>query len=115
LKQGIVPKGWKRANVSPIFKNGNKKSRAENYCPLSLTSQVFEALTREAIVGHLEDNLLLRDSQHGFRRGRSCLSNLLTFLDKVSGCVDEGKNVYVLFLDFAKAFDKVPYHGLSKK
>jgi len=50
---------------------------------------------RDVIVSHLEDNLLLRDSQHGFCRGRSCLSNLLTFLDKVSGCVDERESVRV--------------------
>ena len=117
LKEGIVPEDWKRANVSPIFKNGSKNC-AGNYRPVSLTSQickVFEALMRDAIVGHLEDNLLLRESQHGFRRGRSCLSNLLTFLDKVSGYMDEGENVDVLFLDFAKAFDKVPHQRLSKK
>ena len=63
---------------------------------------------RDVIVRHLEDNELLKDSQHGFRRGRSCLTNLLTFLDRVSGCLDEGEAVDVVFLDFAKAFDKVP-------
>jgi len=51
---------------------------------------------------------MLRDTQHGFRKGRSCLTNLLSFLDKVSGCVDDGLNVDVIFLDFAKAFYKFP-------
>ena len=55
---------------------------------------------------HLEANLLISDSQHGFRKGRSCLTNLLTFLDKVTSCVT-GNDVDVVFLDFAKAFDKV--------
>ena len=64
---------------------------------------------------HLESHQLLRDSQHGFRRGRSCLTNLLSFLDKVSGIVDDGECVDVIFLDFAKAFDKVPHHRLLKK
>ena len=53
---------------------------------------------------HLEDNLLILESQHGFRKGRSCLTNLLTFLDKVTTYVDSGKDVDVVFLDFAKAF-----------
>jgi len=117
LKEGVVPDDWKRANVCPIFKNGSR-NLAENYRPVSLTSQickVFEALMRDAIVGHLEANELLRDSQHGFRRGRSCLSNLLTFLDKVSGCMDDGDCMDVVFLDFAKAFDKVPHRRLAKK
>ena len=64
---------------------------------------------------HLESHQLLIDSQHGFRRGRSCLTNLLSFLDKVSGVVDDGECVDVIFLDFVKAFDKVPHHRLLKK
>jgi len=53
--------------------------------------KVFETLVRDAIVKHLEEKQLLRDTQHGFRKGRSCLTNLLSFLDKVSGCVDNGQ------------------------
>ena len=93
LKEGVVPGDWKNANVCPIFKNGSRHLAA-NYRPVSLTSQickVFESLMRDVIVRHLEDNELLKDSQHGFRRGRSCLTNLLTFLDRVSGCLDEGR------------------------
>ena len=56
----------------------------------------------------------ISDSQHGFRRGRSCLTNLLTFLDKVKSYVDTGDDVDAVFLDFAKAFDKVPYMRLTK-
>lgn len=117
MEEGIVPEDWKRANVCPIYKKGNR-SLAENYRPVSLTSQVckvFETLIRDCIVKHLEEHQLLRDTQHGFRKGRSCLTNLLTFLDKVSGCVDDGESVDVIFLDFAKAFDKVPHQRLSSK
>ena len=64
---------------------------------------------------HLVKNQLLRDSQHGFLRGRSCLSNLLTFLDKVTDCVDKGIDVDVIFLDLAKAFDKVSHTRLMNK
>jgi len=56
---------------------------------------------------------LITDSQHGFRKGQSCLTNLLEFLEKVTGCVDAGGNV--AFLDFAKAFDKVPHKRLILK
>ena len=51
---------------------------------------------------HLENNRLIRDSQHGFRSSRSCLSNLLEFLDKVTQAIDEGNSVDVVYLDFAK-------------
>ena len=67
------------------------------------------------MVKHLEGNNLIHDSQHGFRTGRSCLTNLLTFLDRVTGCIDTGDSVDVVFLDFAKAFDKVSHSRLAVK
>jgi len=109
LDQGVIPEDWRMANVSPIFKKGCR-SEASNYRPVSLTSQVckiYESILRDAIIDHLVKNQLIRDSQHGFLRGRSCLSNLLTFLDKVTEDV--------IFLDFAKAFDKVPHARLMNK
>jgi len=66
-------------------------------------------------VEYLESNQLITTSQHGFRKGRSCLTNLLDFLDKVTGYVDSGDNVDVVFLDFAKAFDKVSHRRLLLK
>ena len=85
---------------------------------MSLTSQISklcESLIRDVLVEHLEINKLIHDSQHGFRSGRSCLSNLLEFLDKVTQAFDEANNVDVIYLDFAKAFDKVPHQRLLHK
>ena len=70
--------------------------------------KLFETIMRDAFT--MENNHLILDSQHGFRKGRSCLTNLLEFLDRVTGCVDAGDSVDVIFLDFAKASDKVPHH-----
>ena len=64
---------------------------------------------------YLETNLLIFDSQHGFCKGRSCLSNLLVFLHKVTGSIDSGEAVDVILMDFAKAFDKVPHIRLGRK
>ena len=58
---------------------------------------------------------LIRNSQHGFRKGRSCLTNLLLFWDKVLHGVNDGFSVDVVFLDLAKAFDKVPHKRLLEK
>ena len=63
----------------------------------------------------MEKNYLIRDTQHGFRKRKSCLSNLLEFLDKVTRAVDEGVSVDAVFLDFAKAFDKVLHDRLIEK
>ena len=59
--------------------------------------------------------ILIRDTQHGFRKGRSCLSNLLCFLDRVTGLVDNGFSLDIVYLDLAKAFDKVPHQRLLNK
>ena len=117
MSEGKVPDDWRRANVAPIFKSG-ARNRAENYRPVSLTSQVckiLETLIRDTIVNHLETHKLLKSSQHGFRKGRSCMTNLITFMDKVTECLDGGDSVDVVFLDFAKAFDKVPHVRLLRK
>ena len=70
---------------------------------------------RDTMVRHLEEKLQIGNSQHGFRKGRSCLSNMLSFLDKVTHSVDSGNSIDVIFLDFTKAFDKVPHKRLILK
>jgi len=84
---------------------------------LTVTSQVskiMELLIRDAIVSHLEQFKLLCASQHGFRSGKSCLNNLLTFLDEVTRSVEEGHSVDVIYLDFAEVFDKVPHQTFGE-
>jgi len=117
MKSGQVPADWKEANVVPVFKGGCRNV-ATNYRPISLTSQlskVLETIVRDQVVEFLEVNKLIRDSQHGFRKGSSCLTNTLLLLDKVLHSVDEGHDVDVVFLDLAKAFDKVPHKRLLEK
>jgi len=117
LDSGLVPDDWKAAYVTPVYKK-DAKSNVSNYRPISLTSQlckVFEAIVRDAIVNHLEEHGLVHDTQHGFRKGGSCLSNLLQFLDQVTQCIDDGICADVIYLDFAKAFDKVPHQRLLEK
>ena len=73
---------WREANVTAIFKKKGSRCEPGNYRPVSLTSQIgkiFERLLRDRIVSFLEENGKLRDSQHGFRAKRSCLTNLLEF------------------------------------
>ena len=70
---------------------------------------------RDQVIEFLESNQLIKDSQHGFKKGGSCLTNLLSFLDKVLYSVNEGYPIDVVFLDLAKAFDKAPHQRLLKK
>ncbi|KAK4831824.1 hypothetical protein QYF61_019347 [Mycteria americana] len=113
---GEVPADWRLANVTPIFKKGRKEDLG-NYRPVSLTSvpgKLMEQIILSAITWHVENNQGIKPSQHGFRKGRSCLTNLI-FYDKVTRLVDEGKAVDVVYLDFSKAFDTVSHSILPEK
>jgi hypothetical protein len=92
LSTGEIPADWKRAKVTPIFKNGSK-SDPGNYGPVSLTSvccKILETLARDGIMSHLESNNLISQQEHGFLPGKSCSTNLLEFIEKVTSAVDEG-------------------------
>ncbi|XP_074987510.1 histidine--tRNA ligase, cytoplasmic isoform X4 [Caretta caretta] len=105
-RSGEVLDDWKKANVVPIFKKG-KKEDPGNYRPVSLTSvpgKIMEQVLKESILKHLEEGKVIRNSQHAFTKGKSCLTNLIAFYDEITGSVDEGKAVDVWFLDFSKAF-----------
>ena len=109
LVAGDIPAMLKHAFVIPIHKGGSRGLPA-NFRPVSLTSHImktFERVVREVLVCHLEANSKLNPSQHGFRNKRSCLSQLLEYHDHVLSILEEGQNVDSIYLDFAKAFDKV--------
>ena len=67
------------------------------------------------MVLHLSQHSLIRSSQHGFMAKKSCLTNLLEYLEELSSLVDKGHAVDIVYLDFSKAFDKVPHQRLLLK
>ena len=111
LQEGIVPLEWKEANIIPLFKKGSR-NKFVNYWPVSLTSEIcklLETIIRDHMMDFLIKHKLINHSQHGFLKARSCLTNLLCFLEEITKWVDDGSPVDVVYLDFQKAFDKVPH------
>ena len=118
LQTGIVPKEWKRADIVPIYKNGSKMEPL-NYRPVSLTSilcKVCEEVIKAKWSEYLERENILSERQFGFRKGRSCVSNLLCFYSRVTDILQHREGwVDAIYLDLRKAFDKVPHNRLMWK
>ena len=117
LSSGVVPADWRTAYVTPIYKKGEHYDPA-NYRPVSLTSVVCKLLEHVVVsnvMKHFETNKILTDNQHGFRRERSCETQLLEFTEELLTNLEGGQQTDVLIMDFAKAFDKVNHSLLSHK
>ena len=114
LSRGTLPVDWKTVNVVPVFNSG-EQTATDNYRPVSLTSMVVKSLERlihNHIMSFLSDNKFLCDNQHGFRPLRSCVTQLLQLVHEWLSILEERGFVDAIFLDFAKAFDKVSHPHL---
>ena len=114
---GTVPKDWRTANVTAIFKKG-EKFKASNYRPVSLTSlccKIQEHVITSNVLKHLENHDILTDCQHGFRARRSCETQLLTLAQELLAGLDKKHQHDLIILDFSKAFDRVPHQRLMRK
>ena len=117
LDKAVVPKDWKKAIICPAFKKG-ERHQASNYRPISLTcvtSKVLEHIVTSQIMSFAEEEKLLFENQHGFRKNRGCERQLVEFVTDVSKRLDEGKETEACIMDFSKAFDKVNHQKLITK
>ena len=117
LNTGTFPDELKKANVTPIPKKGSK-SDVKNYRPISLTSILSKCLEHIVVsnfMDHLESNNILTPYQHGFRKHRSTVTQLLLTCNDFATSLDNHSQVDGILLDFSKAFDKVSHKHLFYK
>ena len=117
LETGSLPDDWRRANISPIFKKG-ERTKPSNYRPVSLTSiccKVMEHIIHSNIMSHLDKYDILTDKQHGFRQKRSCDSQLILTTYDLAKTLDNRQQTDIVIMDFSKAFDVVPHRRLMLK
>ena len=119
LYTSIYPDMWKLANVTPIFKKGDKQL-IKNYRPISLLpicGKILEKLIFNELYSYLNTNNLITKKQSGFRPGDSTTNQLLYLIDEIHQAFDctESLEVRAVFLDISKAFDKVWHEGLLFK
>ena len=114
LQTGTVHDDWKAANVSAVFKKGQRYDSA-NYRPVSLTCpccKILEHIIVGNVMKHVDYYKILSDCQHGFRARRSCETQLVTLRHDLTSSLDKGIQTEMVVLDFSKAFDRVPHQRL---
>lgn len=117
LLTATLPRDWRIARVIPIFKKGDRLI-PDNYRPISLTStccKLIEHIIANRILEFLERHSILTSFQHGFRKGYSTVTQLVTVTHEFAKALDNNVQVDTIFLDLSKAFDKVPHDKLIQK
>jgi len=117
FKDGVLPLGWKIANVTPVHKKGPTIDPS-NYRPISLTStccRVMERIINNELINYLLLNNLITKEQHGFIRKRSTCSNILESLHDWTLNLQCHIPTDVVYFDFKKAFDSVAHPKLQIK
>lgn len=117
MKDNVLPKSWKRAYVTPVFKKG-ANCDPNNYRPISLTStccKLMEKIVNTEILNYLTLNNLLTLHQHGFLNKKSTITNLLEATHDWSLSMEAKTSSHVIYFDLAKAFDSVSHSKLMTK
>lgn len=115
LSLGKFPDQWKLANVFPVHKSDDS-TLSKNYRPISLLCIISKCLER-CVFNHCYTLISpqIYHLQHGFLRNRSSVTQLLQVYHEAIQALAKGKEVDIAYLDFAKAFDKVPHCALLNK
>ena len=117
IKQAKLPTEWKKANVVPVHKKGDKQI-LKNYRPVSLLpicGKIFERLIYNNLFEYFIEKDLISQNQSGFKPGDSCINQLISITHEIYQSFDDGLKNRGVFLDISKAFDEVWHEDLLYK
>ncbi|CAB4023601.1 Hypothetical predicted protein, partial [Paramuricea clavata] len=117
VQQCKIPGEWKKAKVTPLYKNG-AKSDPKKFRPISVlpvVSKVHERLIHNQLASYFDENNLLCRSQSGFRKKHSTETAVTHFADQILMGMDKGLVTGAVFIDLAKAFDTIDHDVLIRK
>jgi hypothetical protein len=115
LQTGCFPTAWKISYITPIFKSGNKNV-VNNYRPIcrnSSIAQIFDCIVTKKLTLTFKD--FIAPQQHGFCKGRSTLTNLISFTERIHSAFSSRCQFDAIYTDFSKAFDSVNHSALIFK
>lgn len=115
LSECVVPSIWKSAFITPVHKKG-PRTEVTNYRPVSklcIIAKLFEKIIHTQLYAALKNNF--NESQHGFVKGKSTVSNLILLDDFITSSMGGGKQVDVVYTDYSKCFDRIDHSTLILK
>ena len=118
MHESTIPEDWLTSIIIPIFKKNGKPSLCSSYRPINLTSCVSKILERviyQKMLAYLKSNNLISKAQHGFLAKKSTITNLLTCTYEWAKLLNNKQPFDIVYIDYEKAFDKVPHPKLFYK
>jgi len=118
FQQGIYPDALKTALITPLYKQKGERTNVRNYRPISILStstKIIEKLMADKITHYLDQNNLIMQQQHGYRKDHSTQSAITILTDDIKVASNNGKMTGAVFIDFEQAFDNVQHNILLQK
>ena len=118
LEVGEVPQDWNRSRITLVHKGGGKpREDIGSYRPIAVVNilaKIFGWVINDKMTRWMEERKVLGEEQGGFRKGRSGLENVLVMKEIIEQKKKLGKELYLVFLDIEKAYDRVDRRKLLR-
>ena len=118
FKSGLNPSDWDYNDIKPVPKpDKDQRDPLQNRCIsiLCCVAKVYSSILNRRLQIYLENNNILVDEQNGFRASRSCIDHIFVLVTVLRNRKQLGKDTFLAFIDYKKAFDSVERNLLLYK